>query len=64
MQTYHVVTGATGHLGSALVRLLLEAGHPVRALVLPGDPAEQWLPQGVEKVYGNLLDAASLTPLF
>jgi dihydroflavonol-4-reductase len=63
MQTYHVVTGATGHLGSALVRLLLEAGHPVRALVLPGDPAEQWLPQGVEKVYGNLLDAASLTPL-
>jgi nucleoside-diphosphate-sugar epimerase len=33
-----LVTGASGVLGSRLVRRLAAAGHPVRALVKPGDP--------------------------
>ncbi|MEM6287660.1 MAG: NAD-dependent epimerase/dehydratase family protein [Bacteroidota bacterium] len=48
------VTGATGVLGSALVRSLLGAGHSVRALVRRSEAA---LPAGVEAVVGDL-DAA------
>ena len=33
-----LVTGATGRIGSHLTRVLVRAGHTVRALVVPGDP--------------------------
>ncbi len=32
-----VITGATGHIGSVLVRELIARGQAVRALVLPDD---------------------------
>lgn len=38
MEKIYLVTGAYGHLGSAIVRQLLERGEKVRALVLPHDP--------------------------
>ena len=51
------VTGATGVVGSALVRQLAAGGHRVRALVRqPGAP----LPRGVEAVVGDLDDADAL----
>lgn len=34
----NIVTGATGHLGNTLVRMLLAEGQPVRAVVAPGAP--------------------------
>lgn len=37
-----LVTGATGYLGGHVARLLVEAGHTVRALVRPGRDAT-WL---------------------
>jgi uncharacterized protein YbjT (DUF2867 family) len=46
------VTGATGNAGGAVVRALLEAGHPVRALVRAG--GESALPAGAEPVVGDL----------
>jgi uncharacterized protein YbjT (DUF2867 family) len=50
------VTGATGNVGRELVRVLAEAGEPVRALVR----GEAQLPAGAEAFVGDLNDARSL----
>src|SRR5256885_14578330 len=47
-----LVTGATGNAGSAVVRALLEAGTPVRALVRPG--REGAVPSGAQAAAGDL----------
>lgn len=47
-----LVTGATGHVGGELVRVLVNAGHNVRALVR--DTHQGTLPEGVEEVTGDL----------
>ncbi|MFF4799807.1 NAD(P)H-binding protein [Streptomyces sp. NPDC001351] len=57
-----LVTGATGHVGGELVRRLAAAGHPVRAMTRR--PAEARLPAGVEAVYGDADDPASLDAAF
>jgi uncharacterized protein YbjT (DUF2867 family) len=51
------ITGGTGYLGRALIPLLLERGHEVRALVRRG--SESKLPAGCEAVAGDPLDASS-----
>ncbi len=33
----NLVTGATGHIGNVLVRLLMDRGEEVRAMILPGE---------------------------
>src|SRR5829696_1291371 len=48
----HLVTGATGNAGSAVVRALVAAGQPVRALVREG--ADGSLPKAAEPVVGDL----------
>lgn len=55
-----LVTGATGFVGSNLVRILLQAGWQVRALVRPSSPflALEGLP--VERAVGDLTDSPSL----
>ncbi|WP_435805475.1 NAD-dependent epimerase/dehydratase family protein [Streptomyces canus] len=45
-----LVTGATGHVGSELVRRLAAAGEPVRAMTRR--PPEACFPVGAEAVYG------------
>lgn len=55
-----LVTGATGRIGSALVPLLLGAGHRVTALVEPGDRRRQLLPPQVDVVVGSLESAKAL----
>ncbi len=58
-----VVTGASGHLGNTIVRMLIEQGLPVRAALRRLDPPSlDGLP--VERVHGDLLDRASLERAF
>jgi dihydroflavonol-4-reductase len=55
-----LVTGATGFVGSAVLRQLLEAGHKVRALVRPGSDRRNLAELDVEIVEGDLQHPESL----
>ena len=55
-----LVTGATGFVGSAVLRALLDAGQAVRALVRAGSDRRNLEGLDVEPVEGDLGDAASL----
>lgn len=58
-----LVTGSTGHVGTELVGQLVARGEQVRALVR--DPARAAaLPEPVQRMVGDLLDAGSLPPAF
>jgi nucleoside-diphosphate-sugar epimerase len=55
-----LVTGATGFIGSFLVRELVSRGGAVRALVLPGEDAGPLETQGVEIARGDLTKPESI----
>lgn len=55
-----LVTGATGFLGSAVMRCLISANHDVRVLARPGSNRKNLENFSVEIVEGDLLDHASL----
>ena len=60
----YLLTGAGGHLGNTVCRLLLERGETVRVLILPGDPAPALKDMPVEKVYGDITDPSTLGSFF
>ncbi|MCX8124274.1 MAG: NAD-dependent epimerase/dehydratase family protein [Spirochaetes bacterium] len=57
----NLVTGATGFIGSALVKKLLSQGYSVRALVLPGEDSKWLKDAGVEVVFGDLTERNTIT---
>lgn len=62
MKDTYILTGANGHLGGTLARLLSRKGAQVRGLILPGErPAP--LP-GVQYYQGDVRDPSTLRPLF
>ena len=62
MKMIYIITGAKGHLGSTLVRMLQRQDCEIRGLVLPGEAAEN---QGNVTYYqGDVRRAETLRPLF
>ncbi len=57
-----LITGATGLLGSHLIKELQQRGEHIRALVLPVENADKLLAQSVEVVRGDVTDANTLGP--
>jgi dihydroflavonol-4-reductase len=55
-----LVTGASGFVGSAVVRALVEAGYPVRAFVRSKSPRANLATLDVEIVEGDMRDAESV----
>ena len=55
-----VVTGATGQVGSALARRLIERGEKVRCLILPGKSRISLEGLDAQTVQGNVTDRSSL----
>jgi dihydroflavonol-4-reductase len=55
-----LITGATGFVGSAVLRRLLASGHDVRVLVRPGSDRRNLRGLECEVVFGDLRDLASL----
>lgn len=58
--TRTLVTGATGLIGNAVARQLVEAGHAVRVLARDTARASAVLPRDVEVVRGDVTDPASV----
>jgi len=60
----YLITGAAGHLGNTLAKRLVEDGQRVRGLIQPQESDSPALPREMEVVTGNILDPASMEPLF
>ncbi len=54
-----LVTGANGHVGNNICRLLVERGEPVRAMIRPSADPRPLETLDVEIVRGDILDPAS-----
>lgn len=59
-----LVTGAAGFLGGTVCRQLIARGERVRALVLPGDKAMQFVPEEAEICEGDLTDKEAIRRFF
>lgn len=55
-----LVVGATGQLGTAIIRRLVATGQPVRAFVRRGSSYQHLEGTGVEIAFGDLRDASSV----
>lgn len=64
MNTIYLVTGAAGLLGNNIVLSLIKEGKQVRALVLDGDPAIEYIPDNVDIFIGDVADIESLNCFF
>lgn len=62
MYPLYIVTGANGHLGSTIVRLLVGKGCRVRGLIMPHETPVEY--ENVEYIMGDVRDADSLEALF
>lgn len=58
----YIVTGAAGHLGSTVIRLLSAKKEKIRALIMPSESGEAF--DGVQYFRGDVRDIKTLMPMF
>lgn len=56
----HIIVGATGHIGSALSRMLLDRGEPVTVVTRSGDKRSEWEKRGARVAVVDVLDVSAL----
>ncbi|MDO9628794.1 MAG: NAD-dependent epimerase/dehydratase family protein [Acholeplasmataceae bacterium] len=64
MSKLFIITGANGHLGNTIIRILKNQNHEVRALILPTDSKKMLESLNVKVYYGDIRKPATLEPLF
>ena len=64
MAITYLITGATGHLGLHVVRILCEQKQKTRVLVSSDDPHENILPEDCRVFHGEITDKASMEEFF
>ena len=62
MNRLYIVTGAAGHLGNTIIRMLKERKVAVRGLILPSETVTPG--ENVTYFQGDVRDGASMEPLF
>lgn len=62
MDKIYIVTGANGHLGNTIIRILKNIGKNVRGLILPCDHIE--CEEKVQYIQGDIRDKSSIERLF
>jgi dihydroflavonol-4-reductase len=60
----NLVTGASGHIGNVLIRMMIERGEKVRAVLMPGEDPTPIKDLQVEVVEADVLDYQSLLAAF
>lgn len=58
----YIITGANGHLGNTIIRMLAKQDCAVRGLILPGETASSY--DNVTYIEGDVRNKESLLPLF
>lgn len=62
MNRIYIITGACGHLGSTIIRILQKKGELIRGLILPSEQADDL--ENTHYIKGDVRDKSSLEPLF
>jgi uncharacterized protein YbjT (DUF2867 family) len=60
----YVITGITGQVGGEAARILLAAGHPVRAMVRNPHKAKEWAQKGCQIAVADIDDVEALSAAF
>lgn len=64
MEEVFLVTGAAGHLGLTIVKMLVDMGKSVRVLIRKNNFKEKFLPKGIKVFYGDVTDKNSMRDFF
>lgn len=64
MKRIYLITGATGHLGNTIVRMLLQQGESIRCLILEDEVPLFLQNLNLEIIHGDVSDKDSLIPFF
>lgn len=60
----HIITGGTGHVGSALTEALLKKGEKVTIISRSSEKAQEWISKGANFAVADIYDTTALHEIF